>query len=234
MCTVTYLPLPNNNFIFTSNRDETPHRKTLKPEHYLEDGVALYYPKDKKAGGTWIGVSNKTRLVCLLNGAFENHIRKPPYKMSRGIVVKNTLKTKDLDKYLTEYDFENIEPFTLIVLDWEAGFVARELVWNGNTKFIKTLPKEPKIWSSSPLYNTKMKTERNKWFKNWIAKNNFRREDILKFHQNENLGSSENSIKMKRFLVETVSTSQIEKSGGNIDFTYYDYLSNSISKAQMI
>ncbi len=234
MCTVTYLPLPNNNFIFTSNRDETPLRKTLKPEHYLEDGVALYCPKDKKAGGTWIGVSNKTRLVCLLNGAFENHIRKPPYKMSRGIVVKNTLKIKDLDKYLTENDFENIEPFTLIVLDWKADFVARELVWNGSTKFIKTLPKEPKIWSSSPLYNTKMKTKRNKWFKNWIAKNNFTSEDILKFHQNEHLGSAENSIKMKRFLVETVSTSQIEKSEENIDFIYYDYLSNSISKAQMI
>ena len=29
MCTVTYLPLKNGDFILTSNRDETPLRKTI-------------------------------------------------------------------------------------------------------------------------------------------------------------------------------------------------------------
>ena len=62
MCTVTYLPLPNNNFILTSNRDETPLRKTIPPKTYIENGVALIYPKDELAGGTWIGTSNKNRL----------------------------------------------------------------------------------------------------------------------------------------------------------------------------
>merc|ERR1711916_286128 len=78
MCTVTYLPLENNNFIFTSNRDETPLRKTMPPKKYLENGVELTYPKDELAGVTWIGTSEKQRLVCILNGGFENHKRILP------------------------------------------------------------------------------------------------------------------------------------------------------------
>ena len=44
MCTVTYLPLPNNNFILTSNRDETPLRKTIPPKTYIENDAELTYP----------------------------------------------------------------------------------------------------------------------------------------------------------------------------------------------
>jgi hypothetical protein len=39
MCTVPYLPLGDNNFILTSNSDETPLRKTVLPKEYLENGV---------------------------------------------------------------------------------------------------------------------------------------------------------------------------------------------------
>ena len=68
MCTVTYLPLGDHNFILTSNRDVAPKRETTPPKEYNEVGVKLTYPKDKLAGGTWIGVSEKKRLICLLNG----------------------------------------------------------------------------------------------------------------------------------------------------------------------
>ena len=61
MCTVTYLPLGNNEFILTSNRDESPVRKTILPKKYFENGVEILYPKDELAGGTWIGTSNKNR-----------------------------------------------------------------------------------------------------------------------------------------------------------------------------
>ena len=118
MCTVTYLPLKDNNFILTSNRDETPLRKATSPNTYLENGIELTYPKDELAGGTWIGTSNKNRLVCLLNGAFVNHSRNKYYKMSRGIIVKNILSTKDAVGFINEFDFIEIEPFTLILVDY--------------------------------------------------------------------------------------------------------------------
>ena len=85
MCTVTYFPLGKNDFILTSNRDETPFRKTIPPKKYLENGVELTYPKDELAGGTWIGTSSKNRLVCVLNGAFIKHKRATPMPIGAAV-----------------------------------------------------------------------------------------------------------------------------------------------------
>ena len=77
MCTVTYLPLKGNDFILTSSRDVPFSReKALHPQEFIEEGIKLWYPKDGKAGGSWIGLSSKNRLICLLNGAFEYHTSK--------------------------------------------------------------------------------------------------------------------------------------------------------------
>ena len=37
MCTVTYLPIGNKDFILTSNRDEDVNRKTISPKIYTEE-----------------------------------------------------------------------------------------------------------------------------------------------------------------------------------------------------
>ena len=57
MCTVTFLPLKNDGFILTSNRDEQPNRITHPPLTVVEDETTLLFPKDEIAGGTWIGTS---------------------------------------------------------------------------------------------------------------------------------------------------------------------------------
>ncbi|MHB0754283.1 NRDE family protein [Polaribacter sp. M15] len=225
MCTVTYLPIGKNSFILTSNRDETPLRKTIPPKTYIENDVTLTYPKDELAGGTWIGTSHKNRLVCLLNGGFKNHIRELHYKMSRGIIVKNLLATDDAVAYIYNFDFNNIEPFTLILIDWKSEFSIYELVWDGTKKHFKKLPQEPKIWSSSTLYTAEMQLQRKKWFEEWLHKNTFfSQERILNFHKNEQLGSPEISPKMKRNFVETLSITCVKKKGKAIDMTYIDFL----------
>ena len=227
MCTVTYLPLPNNNFILTSNRDETPLRKTIPPKTYTENGVALTYPKDELAGGTWIGTSNKNRLVCLLNGAFEKHIRKSNYKMSRGIVVKNILSAKDAVSYIHDFNFDDIEPFTIVLVDWNPQLEAYELVWDGKTKHFTKLAQEPGIWSSSPLYTDEMKKLRKDWFADWLNKNQeFTQEKIIEFHTSETLGNTEISPKMKRAFVETVSVTSIKKIEEKVSMKYFDFLND--------
>ncbi len=231
MCTVTYLPLPNNNFILTSNRDETPLRKTIPPKRYVENGVALTYPKDELAGGTWIGTSNKNRLVCLLNGAFKKHNRKSNYKMSRGIVVKNILSANDAVSYIHDFNFDDIEPFTIVLVDWNHQLETYEFVWDGQTKHFTKLGQEPRIWSSSPLYTDEMKQLRKDWFGIWLAENTeFTQEKILEFHKNDALGNAEISIKMKRSFIETVSITSIEKNGKNVSMEYLDILSDKKSK----
>ncbi|AUC21122.1 MULTISPECIES: NRDE family protein [Polaribacter] len=231
MCTVSYLPLGNNDFILTSNRDETPLRNTIPPQNYIENGVQLTYPKDELAGGTWIGLSDKSRLVCLLNGGFKIHTRKSSYKISRGIIVKNILSADDGVAYVNNYDFTEIEPFTLVLVDWKNQLETYELVWDGNTKHFNKLLQEPKIWSSSTLYTEEMKEMRQVWFSNWLLENDeFHQEKIVEFHQNENLGTLGTSPKMKREFVETVSVTSVKKEKSNVNITYLDVLNPLKSK----
>ena len=227
MCTVTYLPLGNNNFILTSNRDEAPLRKTIPPKEYVENGITLTYPKDELAGGTWIGLSEKKRLVCLLNGGFVIHKRKAPYKMSRGIIVKKILSEENAVSFINDFNFEGIEPFTLVLVDWFVGLNTYELVWDGETKHFKELSQEPVIWSSSTLYTEEMKAQRKEWFANWLLnRNEFSQEEILEFHQNENLGDKGTSPKMKREFVETVSVTSVKKDS-DVTIVYNDLLKSA-------
>lgn len=225
MCTVTYLPLNNNNFILTSNRDENPKRITISPKKYNENGVDLYFPKDKIAGGTWIGVSEKNRLICLLNGGFKIHQRKDSYKISRGVIVKMLLTSDNVLTDIENFNFEDIEPFTIVLADWNNSLKTYELVWTGTEKFFKELEQKPHIWSSSTLYTDEMKKLRRKWFTNWLVKHpKFHPQEIIKFHQDETKGNTEISLKMKRDLVETVSTTCIVKSTEKTTMQYINYI----------
>ena len=101
-----------SDFILTSNRDEAPGRNALKPKHYYHNDVRLLFPKDEQSSGTWIGLSEKSRLICLLNGGFEKHKRQERYRLSRGEVVKDLLAMDDIAIGLDNYDLDAIEPFT--------------------------------------------------------------------------------------------------------------------------
>ncbi|GGG91345.1 hypothetical protein GCM10011416_04960 [Polaribacter pacificus] len=225
MCTVTYLPLGNEDFILTSNRDESPLRKTLQPKKYLENGVALTYPKDQLAGGTWIGLSEQKRLICLLNGGFTSYKRAATYRMSRGVIVKELLSTSNFTSSIKSYDLEGVEPFTIVLIDWQKTLQVFELVWDGSQKHFKKLAQEPAIWSSSTLYNEEEKLLRKTWFANWLsAHKEYTQAQILDFHQSTQIGSPEVSIKMKRNFVETVSTTSVLKKGPKAAMKYLDYL----------
>ncbi len=225
MCTVTYLPLKNDGFILTSNRDESPMRKTIPPKTYVENGVEMTYPKDELAGGTWIGVSSKNRLICLLNGGFEKHQRNSYYRMSRGLVVKNILSEEDAIAYIEGFDFYDIEPFTIVLVDWNAGLNTYELVWDGSVKHFQKLQQQPKIWSSSPLYDAQMKSDRIDWFGEWLQNNSeFHQEKILEFHQSTDKGEKGTTLKMKRLFVETVSITSIKKEASSLEIQYFEDL----------
>lgn len=223
MCTVTYLPLGNEGFILTSNRDESPMRKTIPPQKYNENGVEITYPKDELAGGTWIGVSEKNRLVCLMNGGFEKHPRGSYYRMSRGVVVKNILSVNNPIAYIESFDFYEIEPFTIVLVDWNNELTIYELVWDGKEKHFKKLSQEPTIWSSSSLYDAQMKSDRKEWFGEWLKnRSEFHQEDILAFHQSTDKGTEGTTLKMKRPFVETVSITSVKKDTKHLRLDYHD------------
>src|SRR5919199_3470936 len=114
MCVVTLLPLPGG-FVLTSNRDEHVSRPAaIPPQTYSIDGHSITFPKDPQGGGTWLATFG-TITVCLLNGAFVNHVHQPPYRRSRGLVVLDYFDTADPRQFIDSYDFSGIEPFTMVI-----------------------------------------------------------------------------------------------------------------------
>lgn len=224
MCTVSFIYKGNTDFILTSNRDEAITRKTIIPKLYEENTIAMIYPKDTIAGGTWIGTSNQNRVLCLLNGAFVKHTRQTPYRKSRGVLVKELLSVTDVEIEIKNYDFSNIEPFTLIIIDWNSELKLIELIWDGVNVQITYLPLESKIWSSSTLYNHEMKVLRQQWFAEYLSQNGSSKEELFYFHEHYGIGDSMLDMKIDRGLLKTVSITQFEKEHETIQIAYKDLL----------
>jgi len=230
MCTVTYLPLDNDNFILTSSRDVSPNRKVADfPREFKTKNGKICFPKDGEAGGTWIGTNETGRTVVILNGAFESHKMSPPYRKSRGLVVRDILEANDFWDCIQHYNFNGVEPFTLLILDWFDLFEFWELIWDGERKYLKQLDTAiPIIYSSSTLYDETMRQKRQKWFDGWLEKNpNYSQADTLDFHERAGEGNIEESVFMKRSYVETVSITSIYKQKEAAKWFYHDVKTDS-------
>ncbi|MEH6765268.1 MAG: NRDE family protein [Aequorivita antarctica] len=232
MCTVTFIPKSNNDFILTSNRDEAPGRETFPPKIYEEDGVKLLYPKDAVAGGTWIGVSEKKRAITLMNGGFVTHERKPFYRKSRGLVVKDLMKCDVLKNEIENYDFNGIEPFTAILVEWKTQVQLFQLVWDGLEYHFSEEPLAPKIWSSSPLYPENLRKKRVQWFSEFLFETvKSSEEEILQFHKTAGEGDSNSNLIMDRGFIKTKSITQIVRNKVGIEMRYEDLQTNKISNS---
>tara|TARA_R110001592_G_scaffold59819_3_gene181713 strand:+ start:3551 stop:4234 length:684 start_codon:yes stop_codon:yes gene_type:complete len=226
MCTVTFLPKGKTSYILTSNRDETPKRAALAPESYTVHGKEIFFPKDPLAGGTWIATDKKQFTLCLLNGAFEKHHHKPPYKLSRGIMVLDFFMYNNIRNFVEQYDFSGIEPFTLILIESNNNLSATELVWDEVRLHVRSLDvTQPQIWSSSTLYPEAVRAERKHWFKLWLeAHDKFQQNEIIDFHKTGGKGDEWNDFVMNREgKVQTVSVTSIEK-GEDFSLVYEDLL----------
>jgi Transport and Golgi organisation 2 len=230
MCTVTIIPKGKNDFILTSNRDEAPNRTSLAPERYSIKNTTMLFPKDELAGGTWIGVSEKNRLICLLNGGYKCHERKAEYRMSRGVVVNDLLASDEVVSSIEDYNLDNVEPFTLVIADWNTKLKFYELVWDGTKKHFSALPLAPKIWSSSTLYNDAMKKERLQWFESFKSECELDASDLLNFHKTAGHDNLDYGVIMDRHYVKTTSITQVEKTQDFVDMRFNNLQSNTVSK----
>lgn len=220
MCTVTIFYKGNNDFVLTSNRDEAPNRVALSPDFYTINASKVLMPKDKQSGGSWIGASDTNRVVCLLNGGFNLHERKQSYRQSRGVVVTDLLTAVNIENAVKQYDFEGIEPFTMVIADWNTTLKFYELVWNEDYKHFEQLPLETKIWSSTTLYSEKMKEERRNWFSSFKLNTILTAKSLLKFHTTAGKDNLGYGVIMNREVVKTTSITQFEKTEDSISVIF--------------
>ncbi len=213
MCVLTFFPKSEDSFILTSNRDEAVARPSaFPPKKYLINGEQVFYPKDPQGNGTWIATS-ETYTLCLLNGGIEKHIPNPPYRQSRGKVILDFYNFYGTKDFFDNYNFEGIEPFTLVVIESYNALIMNEIRWTGELKTIKQIDEtKPNIWSSVTLYSHEIIQLREKWFEDFLKDNDeIDREKIIEFHQKGGNGDKSNSIKMNREnKLKTISITQFE------------------------
>ncbi|MCB0657501.1 MAG: NRDE family protein [Saprospiraceae bacterium] len=233
MCTVTYLPRPEG-FIITSNRDEAPDRS---PRHLTSEQGKLervYFPKDVKAGGTWIAAGESGKVLCLLNGAFEKHPHRPPYRLSRGQMALHYFRYATTSDFINKYDFRGIEPFTLVLWD-KINLV--EIRWDvQECLHVKSLDShQPSIWSSSTLYPIPVREQRKRLFGEWLSKHqDYDPRAIRAFHAFGKVGDPANDLVMNRDnVVRTVSITQVLANPDQITMHYDELIQNSMDELSL-
>ncbi len=207
MCIVSIFSEGNGDFILTHNRDESrlrPFSKEIKTSNFK--GQQWTGPVDLVSGGTWIYYSDKY-VCCILNGAYKKHSHRPPYKMSRGLMILKILKYHSIDDFSENFNPKGIEEFTMIMLGLESA-EKKILVWDGKEKFLEDHSHEKLIVrSSTPLYS---ETEKDFHFKSFNSLKNHTPEKIFELH---------NQLKMlsnNRFeTVQTTSITQISYKENN-------------------
>ncbi len=210
-----------NGFCLTSNRDEKTNRATAIPPHlYTINGKMICFPKDPKAGGTWIAHDSEN-IIILLNGAQEKHIPKPKYRKSRGLIALDLIASKDILKTWQITDLTDIEPFTIVFFN---GNELYQLQWDEFEKSTQNLDQnQAHIWSSSTLYSASIRTQRKVWFEEFLSQNEIiSPESVLDFHQFTQKENQEFGLQINRNNeLKTVSITQcLYDSNGTITMQY--------------
>lgn len=210
MCTVTFFPGPDTVFL-CSNRDEQLSRPAAAHPAVLP-GLSgrILYPKDGAAGGTWVAVHANGNVMILLNGARTNHMRRPPYRKSRGHVFLDIFdSTRPAEQFL-HTDLQQIEPFTLVLWQQQQLFEAH---WDGQTADIRQLPNnQARVWSSATIYDEETVQQRARLLWEWQEKYPIPSlSSVLEFHRFEGLEKTKNRppIRRKQGPLQTVSITAI-------------------------
>lgn len=221
MCTVVFLP-QKTGCCFASLRDESPNRTPASnPVLMGQDSIQILAPIDPLGKGTWIGANSLGNVIILLNGAFQNHQRKPAYRKSRGLIVSELLtKTMPVIEW-SLMDMSGIEPYTIIV--WSEGSLFR-LVWDGdNGHRIKLDHQIPHIFSSATLYDDDAKQKRSDLFQTWMLMNpSISKQSVFDFF--ESYSEPYNGFIMNRNeQIKTLSYSYINiEMLKSVSFSYWD------------
>lgn len=208
--------------IITANRDEAPERGGSRLTNYRDGSGALYYlAREPLHGGTNMAIGEKGSVTVLLNGAFRQHPLGGKYRKSRGIMVLESLEYSSFDLFRRQYDFEGIEPFTMV--HFSKGM--SEIRWDGAQIYFKShRPNKSEIWASAQLYSPEIVEARRQWFQALLSKRPGPAE-VLDFHLNGGDGDPFNDMQMNRLnVVRTVSITQVKIGAGSVEVLHKDLI----------
>lgn len=223
MCTVSFVPV-KDAVIITSNRDEHIQRKNAAaPAFHLLKNKKIIFPKDEKAGGTWFAAGDHGVVSVLLNGALKKHIAKPPYRISRGLILLEIIEADDPLVFFKSIGLGNIEPFTIVLFQYGS---LHELRWDGNNKHDRSLDTSGNhIWSSSTLYTEEVIQNRKRLFEEFIKTKKIITAQMIRDFHGDDHGDEENGFVINRQTgMKTFSITQAVVKTGSIGFLHTDLL----------
>ena len=233
MCTVSFIPV-KDKYIITSSRDEKLCRKiAMAPGMFEYNSQKLFFPKDVDAGGTWIVMKENGDAAVLLNGAFICHKAEPPYRLSRGIILLDIISTGKPSVTFTKIKLQDIEPFTLVLLENDCLY---EFRWDGSEKYAKQLNAgNPYIWTSATLYDGFAVKRREQLFAAFLQDHPIpTQQDALHFHHFTGDGDQQNELLMTRdgiHITVSITSILLTKDSGSIN--YLDILNHSSSEIKI-
>lgn len=226
--------------MLTSNRDEKAIRPTEPPGIYNYGNHKIVFPRDKKAGGSWIALNDSGQLNCLLNGAFVAHSKQEHHRISRGkILLEFTGSKLSASEFFSGTELKKVEPFTIVSIEQSKGVVTEltEFIWDGREKhLVKHDKNQPRIWSSVTLYSENDRMMRNHWFdKFWHEnKHNISPERIWDFHcGSHSSDKTVNLIMQREGGLKTVSITQVTAREGSMQMSYADLLNGAVKKIEL-
>lgn len=137
MCTLilAFNEFDNAPIVVAANRDEQKNRPANPPEK-ISNNPRSIAPRDKKAGGTWIGYNENSVFVGITNRWVTPTI---PAERSRGLLVLDALKTPTtkqsvitvVEELVTQaydgFNFVIADPSTAYVITWDGTMELTEL-----------------------------------------------------------------------------------------------------------
>lgn len=237
MCTVTYLPLENGQYILTHNRDVGTQRKLATPPEIHEMGInKLIYPTDPQGGGTWNALT-ETHHAFILNGAEYDYHPNFDALRSRGDLCIALLTAND--SYLETVDMSDYDDFTLVLVNTaDRTAPLKEWKWNGKELTTREFPAdEPHLWISTGLYQLDDYKRKMAAFQKLLEEIDYENpvlsledtaEEIWTWHSQSEVAGKEGFVIDRPYGVKTVSIFQTVKNKNEYDFRYKDMIEEKV------
>lgn len=215
MCTVTII-IRENQTVITMNRDERIDRPAeTAPQCWQDSNITA--PMDGLAYGTWIGMNEAGAWACLLN-SYDDY-NGPTKKRSRGLLIPDILKQKNVKHPIDFVDLQSYAPFRFLVGNREEIF---HYYWNGRELKYTPMPLQvDHIVTSSSWKADKVLPLREAAFKEWQkagALFDAERRPIIHFWTGNDARSG---IMMTRPHSYTTSVTQIILEGEEAQMNYW-------------
>ncbi len=231
MCTTALQSIRAGQLVLACNRDELGTRQPAHPPtvHEFKNGLAAIFPRDRDAGGSWVGVNTSGIAVSLLNNYAADVRPLPLHPKSRGVIVPQMLQCRNLVEVEAGIeslrdDLERFRPFWLIVAEVPNDGPARAVraTWDGEVLTCEPI-RMPMAQFSSSFEHERVEQSRRAQVESllkspteWTAETT----DTIFGSHLPTRGAA--SVCMHRDDGSTVSHTRIEINGEDIRMTYHD------------